>query len=260
MAVGSDYADDLKQELLTEMADNFFSRRRRLDERLEAFAAQRDKVARQGQLALARWRAFRALLLGGQRADAFLAGLGFDVAALAAFADTGALRPRIRTALGLTTAGRYRRTVRNAYEDLRRELELYNDGTYVPDPRDPRRKARVPGLGRLLETVAQLNAEIASVNSCQCPSDMLRFTKSLDPQLQEQEHTCGGVGDACRLDNDLAYACLDASCLGVPILPTPPPLDDLIDRLDELADALCRDDPAGVKAALAAGSGDEATA
>lgn len=256
MAVGSDYADDLKQELLTEMADNFFSRRRHLDERLEGFAAMRDKVARQGQLALARWRAFRALLLGGERADAFLAGLGYDPAALAASGDKGALRPRIRPALALTAAGRYRRTVRNAYENLRRELELYNDGTYVPDPRDPRRKARVPGFHHLMETVEKLNAEIAAVNTCQCPSDMLRFTKSLDPQRQEQEHTCGGAGDGCRLDNDLAYACLDASGLGVPALPTPPPLEAVADSLDALADALYRDDPAGAKAALAAGARD----
>ncbi|WP_300162891.1 hypothetical protein [Solidesulfovibrio sp.] len=259
MTVGNDYADDLKQELLTEMADNFFSRRRRLDERLEAFAGTREKVARQGTLALARWRAFRKLLLDSAQADLFLASLGYDVERLLAFGDKDVLTPRIRTAFGFTAAGRYRRTVRAAYEDLRNELELYNDGSFVPDPHDPRRKARVPGFCHLMETAQKLNEEIASVNSCQCPSDMLRFTSSLDPDRQEQEHACGGIGDACRLDEALAYTCLDISCLDVPVLPTPPTLDTVSDTLDALADALCQADPAGVKAAMESGkSGQEA--
>lgn len=44
MAIGSDYADELKTEVLTEMADNFFSRRCRLDERLENFASLLERV------------------------------------------------------------------------------------------------------------------------------------------------------------------------------------------------------------------------
>ncbi|MEA5087956.1 hypothetical protein [Solidesulfovibrio sp.] len=250
--VGNEYADDLKQELLTEMADNFFSRRHRLDERLEAFAGTREKVARQGLLALARWRAFRKLLLDSAQADLFLSGLGYDVARLSACEDPNAVTPHIRTAMGLTAYGRYRRTVRNAYEDLRRELELYNEGSFIPDPRDPRRKARVPGFNHLMETAKALNKEIESVNSCQCPSDMLRFTRSLDPERQEQEHACGGIGDACRLNEELAYACLDLSCLDVPVLPTPPELDNVSDTLDALTDVLFQVDPAGVKAAMAA--------
>jgi hypothetical protein len=252
MTVGTEYADDLKHELMTEMADNFFSRRRRLDERLEAYAGLREKVERQGRLTLARWRAFRELLLGGAEADRFLARLGFDPATLAAFPTT-AFQPRHRRPLALTAAGRYRKAVAAAYEALRQELENYNEGTFVPDPRDPRRMARVPGFDHLRDTGRELNDEIAAVNSCQCPSDMLQFAKSLDPVRQQQERACGGIGDACRLDEALAYKPLDLDHPGVPVLPTPPPLDDIADELEALADRLYAADPARAKAALAAG-------
>lgn len=250
--MGNDFADDLKQELLTEMADNFFSRRHNLDERLEAFSGLREKVARQGELALARWRAFRKLLLATPETDRFLASLGYDVAALEAFPDNDVLHPRFRQPLALTARARYRRTVRLAYEDLRRELELYNEGRFIPDPRDSRRKARVPGFDHLMDVARKLNEEINSVNSCQCPSDMLRFTKSLDPVRMEQESACGGVGNACLLNEELAYTRLDLDGLNVPRLPTPPPLDTVEDTLDALADALFATQPEAVKAIQAA--------
>jgi len=250
MTVGTEYADDLKHELLTEMADNFFSRRRRLDERLEAFVGLREKVARQGSLALARWRAFRALLLDGEEADRFLTNLGFDPAVLAAFPNNTGSRPRPRRPLALTAAGRYRKAVFAAYADLRQELERYNDGSYVPDPRDPRRKARIPGFDHLLSTGRELNNEIQAVNSCQCPSDMLQFTRSLDPVRMEQEHACGGIGDACRLNEDMAYKPIDLDALGAPPLPTPPPLDDIENDLAELAGRLHAANPTAADAAL----------
>ncbi len=250
MTVGTEYADDLKHELLTEMADNFFSRRRRLDERLEAFAAMRERVERQGRVALARWRAFRALLLSGPEADAFLARLGFDTGRLAAFPDNAAVQPRYRRPLALTAASRYRKTVLAAYEALRLELENYNEGTFVPDPRDPRRMARIPGFDHLRDTGEALNKEIQAVNACQCPSDMLQFAKSLDPVRQQQERACGGIGDACSLDASLAYRPLDLEHPGVPELPTPPPLDTVEDQLADLADRLYAGNPQAAQAAL----------
>jgi hypothetical protein len=263
MTIGSEYADDLKRELLSEMAENFFSRRRNLEERLDAFVSLREKVARQGALALARWRAFRRLLLGGAAADRFLSSLGFDPVALAALPENASVRTRIRRPLALTAKGRYRKAVLALYQRLRDELEHYNEGSFVPDPRDPRRKARIPGYDHLMAVGRSLNTEIDAVNSSQCPSDVLNFTKSLDPIRMEQEHACGGIGlgnSACGLDRELAYTPFDLDDLGVPRLPTPPPLDEIEDALASLADQLHSDAPDSANAALAAlakGEGEE---
>jgi hypothetical protein len=250
MMVDGGYADDLKHELLTEMAENFFSRRRRLDERLEAFAAMRERVARRGMPCLARWRTFRALLLGGEAADRFLTKLGFDVDRLRALATaTGQIGSGVP--LALTEAGRYRKAVRRCYETLRRELVDYNEGGYAPDPREPRRMRRIPGFDHLLAEGRSLNEEIAAVNAGQCPSDMLQFTKSLDPVRQEQEHACGGHGTCgCGLDRELAYTPLDLDGLDVPALPTPPPLEAVADELSALAKQLYAGQPQAARTAL----------
>jgi len=254
MTVGSDYADDLKHELLSEMAGSFFSRRRRLEEHLEAFNTLREKVSRQGLLALARWRTFRGLLLSGAPADQFLRELGFDPTTLATFPEHTEIHFRVFRPLALTAAGRYRKAVLAFYEGLRKELENYNEGGYAPDARDPRRMRRLPGYEHLMSVGQTLNAEIKAVNACQCPTDMIQFTKSLDPTRQEQEHACGGIamGDACRLDRELSYKPLDLGALGVPQLPTPPLLESIKGTLSDLAAALHKTNPQAADAALAA--------
>lgn len=250
--IDSGYADDLKHELLTEMAENFFSRRKRLDERLEAFATLRDRVAKRGGPCLARWLDFRRLLLGDAAADRFLAGLGFDVAALVSRPHPGRISEGFRAPLALTGAGRYRKAVLRCYEILRRELEAYNEGGYAPDPLDSRRKRRIPGYAHLIAEALALDEEITAVNACQCPSDMLQFTKALDPVRQEQEHACGGVGGCMGgLDQALSYAPLDLASLEAPELPTPPPLSAVEADLADLADRLYAAHPQAAKAALA---------
>jgi len=254
MKVGTDYADDLKCELLAEMAGNFFSRRCRLDQRLEAFTGLCQTVAKQGERALTRWRAFHALLLGDGEADRFLEKLGFAVATLATFPQSNAPCPHGRRPLALTAAGRYTKTVLAAYERLRQDLEKYNEGGYAPDPRDPRRMIHLPGYRSLLATAKALNAEIESVNACQCPSDMLQFTKGLDPVRQEQERACGGIamGNSGHLDRDMAFKPIDVTALGVPSLPTPPPLETVEDELAALAGRLHSTAPDAANAAMAA--------
>ena len=254
MTLDSEYADDLKRELLTEMAENFFARRRALDARLEGFATLRTRVVQQGLLALTRWRVFRALLGGGPEADRFLADLGFDLPALEAAPVLLGVHFKPRRALALTAAGRYRKTILDFYEGLRRNLEAYNDGAYLPDSRDCRRMCHLPGYTSLQTEARELNAAIATVNASQPPSDVVRFTKELDPQHQEQEHACGGIflGAAGRLDDALAYHPIAVEALGAPVLPTPPPLAAIQDRLSALADRIYRADPAAAKAAVAA--------
>ena len=249
MTSGSDFADDLKHEVLCEMADNFFSRRCRLDERLENFQDLLTRVRKRAVPALASIQALRRLLLAHPEADAFLAGLGLDPSSLPADADAA---PKFSRPMALTAAGRYRKAVSRAYETMRREITRYNEGGYTADPRQPGRMMPIPGYDHLLGVAAKINAEIEAVNASQSPSDMLRFSKSLEPDRMSQESACGSIGDACRLDNALAFIPLAPETFDVPSLPTPPPLDAVAEVLDALADAVRQGDPQAADAALAA--------
>ncbi|KHK01384.1 hypothetical protein [Desulfovibrio sp. TomC] len=239
MTIGSEFADDLKHEVLCEMADSFFSRRCRLDERLENFESLRKRVISRSAPAVDAVHTLRRLLLDHPGADAFLASLGLDPAALPPVKQ---LRPIARP-MALTAAGRYRKAVRRAYETMQREIKQYNDGGYTADPRQPGRMMPVPGYDLLHSVAEKINAEIEAINACQSPSDMLRFTKSLDPAGLEQASACGVVGDACRINDELAFTRLDPDHFGVPHLPTPPAPDAMEALLDELADNVRASDP-----------------
>lgn len=246
MAIGSDYADDLKNEVLSEMADNFFSRRCRLDERLENFASLLERVKRRATPAVDAVQNLRRLLLCRPEADAFLQSLDIDAATLAPACQI----PARAKPLALTAAGRYRKAVLRAYTAMRNAVETYNDGGYVSDPRQPGRKMAAPGYDLLHSVAESINAEVQAVNASQCPSDMLRFSRSLDPGRLDQESACGCVGDLCGINDDLAYKPLDPATFGVPHLPTPPPLEEIEERLTTLADAVRQSDPKGADAAL----------
>lgn len=246
MTNGSDFADDLKNEVLCEMADNFFSRRCRLDERLENFQALLGRVRKRAEPALKHIFALRHLLLDSPKADVFLAGLGLDPTRLTV--DAGAIRTFSRP-LALTAAGRYRKVVARAYAAMRQEIAQYNDGGYAPDPRQPGRMMPIPGYNHLHGVADAINAEIEAVNASQSPSDLLRFNKSLDLDRLEQESACGSIGDACRLNNDLAFVPLDPTAFDVPRLPTPPPLEAVSEALNALADAVRQDNPQAADAA-----------
>jgi len=246
MSSGSDFADDLKQEVMCEMADNFFARRCRLDERLENFEALLERVRKRAKPALRHVLALRRLLLDAPKADAFLAGLGLDPSRLPV--PEGDIRKFSRP-MALTAAGRYRKAVNRAYAAMRQEIASYNEGGYASDPRQPGRMAPIPGYDLLHSAADKINAEIEAVNASQCPSELIRFNKSLDPDRLEQEYACGSINDASRLNNDLAFVPLDPATFDVPRLPTPPPLDDLAETLNALADAVRQDNPQAADAA-----------
>ena len=239
MTIGSDFADDLKHEVLAEMADNFFARRCHLDERLENFESLRNRVIARAAPAVDAVHTLRRLLLEHPQADAFLTSLGLDPATLP---PAKQLRPIARP-MALTAAARYRKALRRSYETMHREIKQYNEGGYTADPRQPGRMMPVPGYDHLHNVAENINAEIESINSSQCPSDMLRFNKSLDPACLEQENACGAIGDVCRLNNELAFTPLDPKKFGVPHLPTPPEPDTMKTTLDALADTVRAGNP-----------------
>lgn len=251
MPLGDDAVDDLKREILTEMAENFFARRRALEVRLEAFAALRQAVMHRGQLALARWRALRDLLGAAPETDRFLTDMGFDVPTLLAVppAPTGDYRPR--RPFALTAAGRFRKAVFSSYDQLYRAASDYNADCFTPDPSDARRMQHRCGYPALMAEARELNAAIASVNACQHPSDLARFTKDLDPQRQEREAVCGSLQNASgALDTALAFPPIDLGALGTPYVPPPPPLADVKKRLAALARERFAADPARAAAVL----------
>lgn len=240
MALGCDYAEDLKTELLQEMAENFFSRRKNLEDDLDHFYMLVTRLRRPAVNALRAWRTFYGLLLAGPEAREFLAGLGQDVDALLAHhPPSGDLCP-IEQPFALTRRGRFVKTTRRFYEHLRETVLDYNDGVFADDPVNSRMKRRTPGFHQVKELCAALNAEITAVNEHQTPYCVLSFAHSLDPVRMQQERVTGAIlqGDTQKINQDLAFLHIDFADLGLPDFGDLPPVKDVEERLEALCDRL----------------------
>lgn len=248
-----DFFDDFYTETMSEMAGNFFSRRKDMEARLEGFSRMADEVRHAAIRALRRWGSFFTLLVDEEKALVFLESLGVkarDVPGLAAAAGDPW---RFNIPFSLTEAGRYRKSVRYAYQALRQATLDYREGCYASDPRNPRKKVLLPHYDSLMEQAAAINNEVLKINSSQSPSSILAYIKTLDPAAQEREFIAGGPAGAemGKLDRDMAFAPVDFAGLGLPELVIPPALDAVQDALDDLSDEIITTRREDVRRALA---------
>ncbi|WP_243362290.1 hypothetical protein [Fundidesulfovibrio terrae] len=235
MPENKSFMDDFYSETMTEMAENFFTRRRELETRMEGFARLSGEVRSYAVKALRRWRTFCMLLADDARTAGFLRRIGVDPGEIPAIANQAGEPWHFKPQFALTARGRYRKSVRYAYRALRQATQDYMEGCYGTDPKNPKKKIVLPNYFALRDMAEQINREVATVNTAQCPSSVLSYAKSLDPSASEREAVMGGmVGeDVCRLDESMAFHPVDFSALELPELPVLPPLDDVEDALDE---------------------------
>jgi hypothetical protein len=232
-----DYFDDFYTETMSEMAGNFFSRRKDMEARLEGFSRLADEVRHTATRALRRWGTFFTLLVDEEKALVFLESIGVEARAVPGLAAAAGDPWRFNLPFALTEAGRYRKSVRYAYQALRQATLDYREGSYSSDPKNPRKKILLPHYDSLMEHAASINNEVLKINSSQSPSSILAYIKSLDPATQEREFIAGGPSgaDMGKMDRDMAFTPVDFAGLGLPELVIPPALDAAQDALDEMS-------------------------
>lgn len=237
MPARKDFFEEFYTETMSEMAGNFFSRRRDMETRLDGFANLASEVRSVAMRALRRWGTFFTLLVDEDKALDFLTESGVNARDVPSLAAAAGDLWRFRIPFAFTEAGRYRKSVRHAYVAVRQSTLDYREGSYGVDPRNPKKKVILPHYDALMELAASINNEVLKINSTQSPSAMLAYVKSLDPAAMERESIVGGPagGDMGKMDRDLAFAPVDIAGLALPMLPVPPPLDTVTDRLDELS-------------------------
>jgi len=236
MPGNKNFFDALYNETMSEMAENFFGRRRDIEARLEGFARIALEVRTLGVRAIRRWKTVITLLVDEAAVQDFCSQAGIDasgVPALAAAEDCW----RFRLPLALTRSGRYRKSVRYAYQAMRQATLDYLEGAYGTDPGNPLRKIQLPNYAMVKDLAETINAEVSAVNCCQSPSSVLAYAKSLDPAALDRENVAGGFTgeDMGKIDRDLCFTPVNFAALALPALPKPPPLEEVRSRLDALS-------------------------
>ncbi|MBI4807237.1 MAG: hypothetical protein HY795_18640 [Desulfovibrio sp.] len=235
-----DFFDEFYNETMTEMAENFFSRRKEMEARLEGFASLAGGVKSVAVKALRKWNTLFTLLVDADVALTFFRERGMQAGHIPALAAAAGDPWRFKPPFAFTEASRYRKSVRYAYEAVRQATLDYNEGSYGNDPKNPRKKVLLPNYATLKDLAEKINAEVCSVNTCQTPSTVLAYAKSMDPHAAGKEAIVGGMTgeDVCKIDSDMAFKPVDFEGLALPVLPTPPALEEIQSSLDEMSDTI----------------------
>lgn len=230
----SDFADQLQQDVVSDMAESFFGNRKELDNALEAYSG----MVRDFQPVVERlYRAvatLRLLLLDDADAAEFFRRLGLDPAAVPQ-AEGADILGRESLPFALTGKGRYAACVLDAYEQLRKAVHDYIHGQYFDDPVQKGRKRLTMHYRRLEEVAAYINERIRKTNEESSVTSMLREVKRLNPVQMEREEMMGGIylKEGCGLDNDMCFAPINFKGYGFPEVADLPSLKDARKKVEE---------------------------
>lgn len=237
--------DDLAEETLAEMAETFFGSRvgvERVLTKLSELAAElRERLPhlRRGSAML------RHLLLDSATLERFFNELSVQAEPFMQLAaqDSGEWRHVFKPSFGLTSKGRWFKSVLDTYGILQHEVEIYQHGRYETDPKDHRRKRLTVNFGQVRELADALNRSIKQVNQGGRPSDVLRYVRSLDPLEQEKERFTGGTleGYSQHLDESMAMPELDFGSLGLAAVQDLPHLDAVRGKLETVLGSIYRE-------------------
>lgn len=242
----------LQDEVLSEMAETFFSARKAVDDETELFRSREDDLRRAGQRALCHAGWLADLLTGPDMAEQLWRALGVPVDFMRLPVGTDAC-PHRDLPFAWTRGGLYEKLLQEVYEDTWRAFDDYINGAASPVPGRPGKVRRL-GYRRYRQWAAEINQLVDKANRDHSPSCVLGMARSLDVEGQEKLRVAGSgmEGYACALDATLALPRLDEGLPGLPELPELPPPDAAArtlrafarrvwrERRDRAAEALAR--------------------
>lgn len=233
----SEFADQLQQEVVTDMAESYFGARKDLDDMIEAFNGMVAEL-REMEPSLSQAAArLHHLLLDRQTAKEFYITLDILPSCIPFTRETP--RPFFASLpFAFTGAGRYEKCVSRAYDLLQKTADVYLNGKYYESEEYPGKKRLTVHYIRLKALCEHINEKIAQVNEQMSPSNALRYVKEMDPVQVEREKTLGQgcLSEGCSLDNDLRFTPIDFKSLGLLVIQDLPPLR----RVREAINVFCR--------------------
>ena len=217
MADFKEYADELQQEVVTDMAEAYFGARKDIDDMLEVFGKLTEKLREHGpRLSQAAARLHR-LLLDRDTVGEFYAALKLDPESIP-YMDEAPTPFFDKLPFAFTGQGRYERCVFRTYDLLQKAVDEYLNGRYFDDPEQPGRKRLTVHYLRLKSMAEYINEEIDRVNGT-AVSGALHFIKTMDPEQMQHEGMMGqAVKGTDHIDRDMSFTPIDFEGLGLPVV------------------------------------------
>jgi len=251
-------ADALKGEVLTEMAQSFFTARKAIDDEVELFEKFEADLLVSGQRALCRFRLLLALLWEGEKAEEFLQIFRIDPSIIELSASFSSCM-YLDMPFAFVKRKRFIKLFVAVFGEVQAAFAAYTYGTAYRREGDPVPR-RTIGWNRYVEWGSEINDRIEAVNMSHAPSSVLGLARSFDVERQQQQSAigCSLDGMDCSLDASLYLKFISVEGKGYGGLPEWPAYDEAYDRIYAFAKELYDADPEraeGIMKELAKGDG-----
>ncbi|BDQ32621.1 hypothetical protein [Pseudodesulfovibrio portus] len=235
-----DFADQLQQDVVSDMAESYFGARKNLEDMINAF----DQMVTEFRFMAAKLSkaaaALHKLLLDTDTARNFYIALDILPSCIP-FSDNDAseFEPG-PVPFAFTGRGRYIKCVVRAYDRFQKVSDEYLNGRYFDDPEHPGRKRLTIHYLRLRAMSQYINDQIHKVNDQISPTGMLRYVKRMNPDVTERERIMGNMClfEGGELDKDMCFSPMDFSDLKLPVVQDLPPLRKVRDAIRTFCDEL----------------------
>lgn len=220
-----DFANQLQQDVVSDMAESYFGARKDLDDMIAAFHVMvNDFKTMVPKLSQAAAR-LHLLLMDRQTARDFYIALDI-VPSCIPFNDDSP-KPFFDTLpFAFTQRGRFERTVCRAYHLFQQTADEYLNGKYFDDPDVPGRKRLTVHYIRLRALAEHINEEVDRINKDMSTTGTLRYVKRMDPVQSELELAIGEACliEGCDLDEEMKFTPIDFEGIQLPVVQDLPPL------------------------------------
>ena len=224
------FAENLMDETLKEAADNFFGKRKELENDLEFLHRQAEELRSQAKGIESLAARINHLLAGGRAAREFWDALGKSF-----FADAQPVwEPDVALPRAWTNKGSFLGLVRKIYQQLAERIDVYTHGRYVEDKEVKGKKQLTTNLKSVTDFAESINAAIREINACNRPDDVMAFARSMDVE-GGQKRKLAGSDLTYNFDQDLCFKELSIDDLGLANYPELSTDRQAMQKVDALA-------------------------
>ncbi len=240
------FSDEMTEETLKEAADTFFGKRKKIDDELELFFEQAEKLKHKAGLVKEKVSRIN-YLLPDKSQSLFWKKLGLEDSDYASI--KGEWNDDVLLPWALTRRGQYQKIVLSLYDDLKYLVKDYLHGRYLDHPEIKGRKIITPNLTNLMTWAENINKEIHEINRSNRPGDVLAFTRRMDVDESSKRESVGS-GLEYSYDQELSFEPVDFSSLGLPEYPEVPADKKSLDTATETARSIYKEREDSVRSIL----------
>lgn len=206
------FTGDLVDETLKEAADTFFGKRKKIDEELNLFEVQVKKVQGIAEKIKVNLNRLNYLLIDAAGRELFWKELDLSESIYPTIKGKWQKNGELPSAF--TLKGKYLKSVRFLYENLRQSVDDYLHGHYIEHPEVKGKKIMTPNLSNLKKWADEINELIDEVNCSNNPDDVLAFTRRMDVDQSSKRESVGS-GLEYNYQDDLCFKPIEFSTLGL---------------------------------------------